>query len=388
MLKEEIPIETNFQSSNRIRVGFLIDNLNVAGTEQWLLRLITSLDSRRFEPHLFLLNGTTSLSKELEPSNIPVHRLELTSFKNPARLQIARRKFTNALHEHGIQIVQVHFPDSTIFGAVAARLAGIKNIIATSRNAGYSLSRSKRLVGRIAHRFISNTIANSVACKSAVVDAFHVNPDSVSVIPNGIDLRRFSAIPTVDAFSHSGHPKWRIGIVANLRPVKDVSTLIQAAKILKDCSANNIEFFVAGDGPLRQELISESLKYSVAEDIHFLGTVDNIPKFLASIDIAVLTSISEGCSNSVLEYMAAGRPVVATAVGGTREVVRHEKTGITIKPQKPNELADAIMHLVNSPSTLNELASAGRDYVESNHSQELETASYSNFYTQLLCQTD
>src|SRR5262249_21222183 len=137
---------------------------------------------------------------------------------------------------------------------------------------------------------------------------------------NGVDLRRFPYPPPPRSTEHSGP---RVGIVANLRPVKGLEDFVQAAATVSRRHPET-SFEVAGEGELRPQLERQAAELGLGARFRLLGPVADIPNFLAQIDVAVLSSHSEGMSNALLEYMAAGKAIVATRVGGNRCLIKHD----------------------------------------------------------------
>ncbi len=360
-----------------IQVVFMIDNLGRAGTEQWLLRLISNFDRTKVAPHLVLLDGTSAASMALEPKDVPVLRLGVRSFASFKALSAAKT-FVSYLKKNRIRVVQLHFTNSTYFGAPLAWWAGVKKIIATCRNLGYWLTPAHRIASRLTSRFISDIIANSRESRQAASKIYHRPSDEVFVFANGIDVSRFQDISPIRLSKPAGEP-WRIGIVANLRPVKDIPTFVHAAaEVLK--TTPNVEFLIAGDGPDRTSLQSLVDSLHLAEKVHFLGAIEDIPHLLRSLDLAVLCSKSEGFSNALLEYLAANLPVIATNVGGNLDVIEHERTGLLFPPEDCLQLSQLMTRLLSDRQLSATLAECGRASVSALFTVEQETNSYSNFF--------
>src|SRR5262249_26105537 len=140
-----------------------------------------------------------------------------------------------------------------------------------------------------------------------------------------------------------------VGMVANLWLIKDPAALIEAARLLV-ARGLRLRFRVAGRGDLLPELLTQVSKAGLEDRFAFLGGVVDIPGFLRNIRVAVLTSRSEGLPNAVLEYMAAGRAIVATAVGGTTDLIESGLHGLIVRPGDPHALAGAIARLAGDPA--------------------------------------
>jgi hypothetical protein len=153
-----------------VRVCFVIDQLNRAGTESQLLALIRALDRRRVEPFLCLLDGADPVSRELEPDHCPVLRLGLQGLARLRALAAAVR-LRSFWRRNRIDVVQTYFLDSSYFGIPLARLCGVKTVIRVRNNAGYWLTRKHRLLGRFVGKLAHRTLTNSDAGRQSVIDA-------------------------------------------------------------------------------------------------------------------------------------------------------------------------------------------------------------------------
>jgi glycosyltransferase involved in cell wall biosynthesis len=167
--------------------------------------------------------------------------------------------------------------------------------------------------------------------------------------------------------------------VANLRPVKNIDGLMRAARLVIDRSPD-VVFEVAGDGEQRAELERLHAELRLGERFILRGSVSDVPGFLRSVDVAVLPSHSEGMSNALLEYMAAGRAVVATAVGATPELVHDGETGLLVPPGNETALADATGRLIADAGLSQRLGAAARRQVEIDYSRDAMRRRFERFY--------
>jgi len=275
--------------------------------------------------------------------------------------------------------VELYFPDSTYFGAVVARLARVPYVVRTRRNLGHDIRAIDRWMGRIVGRLVDATVVNCGACGQAVVEQEAARPESVVVLENGIDLEPFAQVPPYTP-STNGRPR-RVGMVANLRPVKGVEVFVRAAAIVAKMHPD-VVFELAGTGdcePTRQ-LAREC---GIDDRLKLLGSVDDIPGFLRELDVAVLTSHAEGLSNAILEYMAAGRPIVATAVGGNEEVIEDGVTGLLVPRGQPDAVAGAIDRFLRDPVMAVRFGAAASNRAHEKYCQEAATRRYERFYDEL-----
>jgi glycosyltransferase involved in cell wall biosynthesis len=198
------------------------------------------------------------------------------------------------------------------------------------------------------------------------------------VMENGVDLERFANIA---APKHG--PVITIGTLANLRPVKGIDVLVRAAQQLH-VRYSHVRFVVAGEGEQRSELEKMIHDARLQKCFQLPGQVVDVPGFLSSIDIAVLPSRAEGMANAVLEFMAAGRPVVATDVGANCELLDHGRCGLLVPRDNPDELATALARVVSNHKFARQLAHAGRDRVIQHYSREAMRLRFESFYQRLV----
>jgi glycosyltransferase involved in cell wall biosynthesis len=358
----------------------MIDELTSAGTEMQLVALIRHLDRRRIEPFLCLLRGENPRSRALEPAGCPIIRLGVRSFRHPSTLGKFWR-LVRFLRRRQIDIFQVYFLDSTYFGIPAARLAGVPRIVRTRNNQGYWMTPLRRRLGRFYQRFADATVANCEACRQAVIAEEGAQPESVLVLENGVDLERFP----LDRQSSNGNLNHgrRVGVVANLRPVKDLETFVRAAGEVAGV-VSDVSFSIAGEGESRAALERLTKQLGLQGRLLLPGTVGDVPAFLGTLDVAVLCSQSEGMSNALLEYMAAGRAIVATAVGGNVQLIEDGIHGLLIPPGDADQLATAIRRLLDDPSLAARLGTAARRRIEQHHSRAAMVQRFEKFYENLM----
>jgi len=200
----------------------------------------------------------------------------------------------------------------------------------------------------------------------------------VRMIENGVDLDRFPAFRAPDMSA----AVVRVGTVANLRPVKNVDGLVLAAvEVCRDDP--RVRFDVAGDGPDRPRLEQQIRAAGLGERFVLLGSVTDVPGFLSSLDVAVLPSHSESMSNALLEYMAAGRAIVATDVGANARLVRPDREGLIVPPGDPAALAGAVRRLLRDPELARRLGAAARARAETEFGRAAMVRRFEAFYESL-----
>ena len=357
---------------NPVRVAFVIDNLGRAGTESQLIALLNAIDRERVEPSLVLLDGTPGSSRELEPTGVPVLRLGVSKLLSASGVRAAAKLVR---HWRAIRpdVVQAYFHDSAYLAVPAAKLAGVRRVVRVRNNLGYWLTRKHRVLNRGMAPLVDLTLTNSQAGANAFLA---VEPRGrVAVLANGVDCERFADCPP--PFSRE---PFRIGAVANLRPVKNMDGLLRAAKLVL-ASRPDAEFIIAGDGPERTSLVQLTESLGIASRVQFAGSVADVPGLLATLDVCVLPSHSEGMSNALLEFLAAGRAVVATDVGANRELIGDG--GWVVPPGDDAMLAHAILTCAADPVEARRRAELGRASVRRRFGRAAMAGQFAAFYESL-----
>lgn len=370
-------MNTSSRSDGPVHVCFVIDNLAVAGVEGQLLLLLDRLDRKKVVPSLCVLNGGSELSRSLEPQNCPVLRLGVRSLRTSSSLAAAVCLSRFLRREH-VEIVHALCPDSLYFATPVARLSGVPCVVRFRVNLGYWMTPIDRWLGRLFNRLVDATVVNCDACRKAVIGDENAPPKSITVIPNGIDLSQFATVSDIGSLNR-GDGVIRVGAVANLRPVKNLELLVQAAAMLSP-NHSTLRFQIAGQGESLMELQSLVCSLGIGGRVEFLGTIAHVPHFLASLDVAVLCSRSEGSPNAIMEYMAAARPIVATSVGGIPELIEHETHGLLIEPGNAHQLASAIDRLLRNRGLAARLAANARQRAYGEFGVDVQARRYEAFY--------
>ena len=359
---------------NPVAVSFVIDALSRAGTESQLLALIRGLDRSRVSPSLVLLDGRAASSRVLEPADCPVIRLGVTKLVGLHATRAALR-LRHFWREQRPDVATLYFLDSAYFALPVAKLCGVRRVVRVRNNLGYWLTRKHRLLNRAARPWVDAVLTNSDTGRQALIDADGLDPARVIVIENGVDLDRFAAAPP--PFARPGVV--RVGCVANLRPVKNIDGLMHAAQLVLAHDPEAV-FEVAGDGDQRRDLERLHAELGLGDRFALRGSVADVPGFLASIDVAVLPSHSEGMSNALLEFMAAGRAIVATDVGANARLIVDGESGRIVPPGDAVSMANAIGELLAAHETARRFGRAAQEFVAAEYGRAAMVARFTDFF--------
>lgn len=362
---DENPLQANgARRRGRIRVVFSIDNLGIGGTELNAVRTAERLDPERYQLTLITLKGSGPLRRRYERAGIEVVPFPLTTLFGPGTFRQGLR-LARFLARERVDVFHSHDVYSNIFAVPWARIAGVPAVIA-SRRWWHSLPRrAHRLANSVAYRFAHCVLANSPAVARSVEESEGVRRQKIGVVYNFLDDDAFERPEQARCDVLRGH--WgcddrvlTIGIVARLSVEKDHGTLFRAiAKLRRRGRA--VRLVIVGDGPERAELEVVARELGIGDMTTFAGLCPPKPNPHHLFDVSVLSSTSEAFPNSLLEAMAAEKPVVATRVGGTVDAVDDGITGFLVPPRAPEAMADALELLLRDAALRRRLGKAGRD---------------------------
>lgn len=343
------------KNENRcMKVAFVIDQIAdwEGGTERQLRTLIESLDRRYFEPKLFFIFRDPNLPTETLPCAAEWVCQDVSS-KTSFYSRVLR--LTRALRKFRPDVVQTFFVEGIVAGTIAASLARAPAIVVSWRNAGDWMKLRHRIAFRGVAALADKWQPNSGVGWGQIRRTQKVSASRIELLPNALDLSKFN--PPSQMERREARQQLKIDgkgpvfvSVAALVPVKDFKTLINGVKRIEN-EVPDAQFLIVGDGPLRQELEQHSRDLGLSHMIHFAGRQVDVRPYLAAADFAVLTSKSEGSSNSVLEYMAMGLPSVVSDIAPNRELVN----GVFFASGNDSDLADKLLAITRDSALSGQL---------------------------------
>lgn len=334
---------------------FLIDeiySISNGGTERQVLQMVDLARRLGYRPHLAVLRGTRWLSEE--EIGCPIYRSGVESFFSLETWKAIFR-LVGFMRTEKFSLVQTFFIESNILGPCLARIAGVPVVISSRRNLNHWMGPFALWLQRLANLCTDCVVANSGVALQAIAVQERVARHKLQVAYNGIDLARFAELhrDRVHARAMLGvsDDQILVGNISCFRAVKGLAQFVAAARIVLEHD-QRMKFLIVGDGEEKSAVMQQIRQYRLEDHIHLAGAQADVLPYLAAMDIGVLSSLSEGFSNSLLEYMASGLPSVATEVGGNREAlgIAGEKepgceAGIGVPPNDPAALAQAILRL-------------------------------------------
>lgn len=371
----------------RIKVLYVIDYLSAGGgTERQLRELIVNLDRDRVEPILVTLSKLDwhGLPEHVNP-NCEHFCLEIPSLASPKGISqiFALAKY---IRREKIDLVHTFFLDANIVGVLAALLGGRKTVIVSRRDVGYWYTPRRLFVYRQFNRLADYFLVNSSAIKRAVAEHERFRPERIKVIRNGFfSLPDDTPSPLTRASFGIPDDVPLVGIVANLRPVKRIDRFVEAAAA---CKSKNAHFMVIGIGELKEALQQQAERAGLNGRFHMTHTLDSIYDYVKLFDIGVLTSESEGLSNTLIEYQLCGKPALAFDVGGNNEVIVNEKTGYLIPPDDLDILIAKLDLLLADSQTRQTMGKAAAAWAREEFKGARLVEQTTTFYEQALTGTD
>ena len=349
-------------------------SFDAGGTERQMTELIRRLDDGRYRVHAVCFRREGCWLPRVEERAASIVDFPVRGFGRPSTLA-ALARFASWCRRERIAVLQTCDFYANVFGLPAAKLAGVPVRIGSRRELNPDKSDRQISLQRLAYRCATHVVANAPAARE-ILCAEGVRSPHVALIPNGIDLAAHASERPV-------RPVRTIITVANLRPEKNHETLIAAAATLQ-AAHPGVRFQVVGDGSRRRELEALTRARGVERIVEFLGHRDDVPELLAAADLFVLPSRSEAFPNGAIEAMAAGLPVVASDVGGLRDLIEHGRTGVLVPPADPDALGAAIGALVARPERARAIGDAARAEIRRRYSFERMVDAFDSLYQSAL----
>jgi glycosyltransferase involved in cell wall biosynthesis len=369
------------------KVFFLVDSLNVGGTETQAVELALRIPKAGYEVTLGCLRAEGPLHEKLTATRVRLMEFyPAGGIDSPGGVyQLLRLGWF--LRKEKFKIVHTHDLWSNLLGIPAAFLARVPVKISSRRDLAhfewYQGSRRKWLQRLL--NLSDVILANATAIRDSLIADDKFPLAKIRVIPNGIDVEKFRATSDNRELLFSGCADGPLVVlVGNMHTdVKGHPWVIGSASlVLREFPKTR--FIFVGDGEQRGEFERQVQELGLMEHFFFLGRRSDIAEILASCDVGILPSRTEGMSNALLEYMAAGLPVVASRIGGSTEIVQEGVTGFLIPCEDSPALGEAILKLLRNKQGARQMGLAGQKLVAQNFGFERLVQNVDQLYTEVL----
>lgn len=366
----------------KVKVAFFVDSFNIGGTELNAIRTAESLDRNEFEIVVYHLTDKGPLRQRYQDLGIELIHTPISSLYSP-RTALRGIEVCRDLRRRNADVVHAHDIYSNIFISAWARFLVRKAVICSRRWGAVASDPRLQWVNKLSSKFASTILTNSRAISDLIEAQDGVPRGKIRYVPNFVDDDAFKLIRDEDRLAM--RRRWGIpdnafvvGSVSRLVPVKNLELLLHAAPKIEAGS----HFVIVGDGPCREGLETLAKKNKIEERVHFAGEMI-VPENLHSyFDLSVSCSHSEGFPNSLIEAMAAARPVVATNVGGVSDAVEHRVTGLLVESDNQEKFVDAVNQMIRNPTLSLHCGSNAREVAASRFSRDTVIAQLAQIYRQ------
>ncbi len=342
-------------------IAHVLHSLDGGGTERTLLALLRAFDPSRLRHVVVPLREAGSLASRL-PDHVACRPIRAKGKSRFTSLALGR-----TLRRAGASVVHARNSGTWVDSALACLLEGRMNLVLGHHGLDLHdrFDRRARLRAKIGVWAGGRFTAVSRSAREQLHQQARVPLQRITILANGIEFARFAETsPSVRQAFREGigirPDDILVGIVGSLSPVKRHELLFDAVAALASRTPN-IKLVIAGDGPFRSDLERAAKTAGIAERTRFIGWIDDVPALLAALDLFVCCSAAEGMSNAVLEAMAAGLPIVATAVGENAHLIRDGIEGCILTDPRPAFLSATMEHLIRNPRAARRLGEAARD---------------------------
>jgi len=373
-------LSASFGRSPGRKICLIIDHLGMGGAQRQMIEVAKHLQAPKWQPIVISLSTEkTTFANELRKAGVPVHCLAQHGALDIACL----RHLTRLLRRIRPDIVHTWLFTADTYGRIAGAFAGIRRLICAMRNTIDDMRWHHRLVSRLLSARTAIITVNAEAIRAGLVRKEGISAKKIRTIYNGIQWKT-EPLGELSASNWPVPPRLPvIGMVARLSAQKDHQTLLEAALLVR-ASFPDAAWVLVGDGALRPAIEQKIGELGLRDRVWLLGERTDARELLSYMTVCVLATHYEGCSNVIMEAMAAAKPVVATGVGGNGELIVDGVTGLLVPPKDPRALADAVMALLRDPARGLRMGEQGQTRMREHFSMDACAAKTEALYQELL----
>jgi sugar transferase (PEP-CTERM/EpsH1 system associated) len=365
----------------KIKITHIVHSLDVGGLENGLVNVINNLDPARFSHSIVCLIRSGAIAQRIHRKDVEIREIGL----DPSRFKFPIMPLVKIFRELRPDIVHTR-AWGTVDAIMAARLAGVPRVIHGEHGRDVAdpqgRNRKRNVIRKCLSPMVDRFMTVSDDLQRWLTETVGIAAHKVVRIHNGVDIGKFSRGGREAARRMLGlaDANVAIGIVGRLDPVKDHRGLLHAFALAAQ-GFPQAHLIIVGDGSMRQAIAAQIEQLRIADRVQMLGERQDVADILKALDCFTLTSVAEGISNTILEAMATGLPVVATHVGGNPELVQHGVTGQLVAPGDVGALAQAFETYLNDPELRQRHGEAARERSEKHFSLERMAANYTELYS-------
>lgn len=353
-----------------MRLLHVITALDRGGAENHLVELVSEQRRLGADVIIVYLQGDGYWCHTMETKKVKCLHLKGSS-KNPFKLLKASFKLASLIRIWNPDVIHAHLPPAelTAYFALLISLSSSSLVISKHLDGSFfsgSYQRSETWLGSIVGSLIINRSKAVICISKAVINyvnssyRYKNHENKVKLIYYGIDCVPFEVAKVASSLNYSGQI-FTLGTVARLVPQKSIETLLYAFLTFKSNASSPVRLRIAGDGPLRAKLQNLAIDLGINQDVEWCGKIENVPAFMASLDVFSLTSLYEGLGLVMLEAMAAGLPVVASSISAIPEIVVNNQTGLLVPPGDHVAFSNAFFRLYSDPHYRQSLGISGHE---------------------------
>ena len=362
----------------RIHVHHVVLSLQPGGLENGVVNVINRLNPERFQSSLCCLMYAGEFAGRLDPSRVAIHEMGHVGGNNlmlPLRLA---RLFLKIRPD----IVHTRNVESFYYAFIGAKLARVNSIIHSEHGRTFNDRPLRHYVQRRFSRHIDSIFAVTHQLKGDLVERIGLPASAIRVLHNGVDLAKFAAHDRDETRHNLGFKDndFVVGSVGRLAAVKNYPILLRTVAAMRH---ENVRVVLVGDGPERDALEGLAASLGIAARTTFLGHREDVPQLIGAMDTFVLPSLSEGMSNTLLEAMAIGVPVVASSVGGNPEIIDDARVGALFESDNAAALLEKLGKFHSNAELRTRIGLAGRQRVLANFSIDAMISRYENLYEEV-----